>query len=255
MQRQLNIDENLHEFLGIKGRIRVLKDLEEREAKKREEERLNQEMELQEYQNTLQSIKELMEEEDVDKLEAMFVKQEEENFALFNYVNELNHEMETLTSSIETIKEQIGSILFLCLVMFLNYFFSFVVDVETKLKDTRENLQKNKVQVLEEELDQVTKEADEMEEMRTKADKDLEELLKGIEELYEMVNQDDSPMMHLLGKLTRKGKFIKYLLNNLSGKNTQITLYNVNMYLGLIEKNVNEIMTQACAVENLQAKE
>lgn len=57
LQRQLNIDENLHEFLGIKGRIRVLKDLEEREAKKREEERLNQERELQEYQDTLQNIK------------------------------------------------------------------------------------------------------------------------------------------------------------------------------------------------------
>lgn len=49
-----------------------------------------------------------MNEQDVDKLEAMFVKQEEENFALFNYVNELNHEMETLTASIENVKEQIG---------------------------------------------------------------------------------------------------------------------------------------------------
>lgn len=108
LQRQLNIDENLHEFLGVKGRIRVLKDLEEKEARKREEERLSQEMQLMEYQNTLQSIKDLMDEEDVDKLEAMFVKQEEENFALFNYVNELNHEMETLSGNIEQLTEQIG---------------------------------------------------------------------------------------------------------------------------------------------------
>lgn len=50
-----------------------------------------------------------MNEEDVEKLEAMFIKQEEENFALFNYVNELNHEMETLSTNIELLKTEIGS--------------------------------------------------------------------------------------------------------------------------------------------------
>lgn len=35
---------------------------------------------------------------DVDKLIAYFIKQEEENFALFSYVNELNDELEGLQS-------------------------------------------------------------------------------------------------------------------------------------------------------------
>lgn len=37
-------------------------------------------------------------EQEIDKLTALFIKQEEENFALFNYVNELNDELESLQS-------------------------------------------------------------------------------------------------------------------------------------------------------------
>lgn len=40
-------------------------------------------------------------EQEIDKLTAHFVKQEEENFALFNYVNELNDEVESLQSRME----------------------------------------------------------------------------------------------------------------------------------------------------------
>lgn len=35
-------------------------------------------------------------EQEIDKLTAHFIKQEEENFALFSYVNELNDELESL---------------------------------------------------------------------------------------------------------------------------------------------------------------
>lgn len=37
----------------------------------------------------------------------MFLKQEEENFALFNYVNELNHELEGLSDSIAKLRVNI----------------------------------------------------------------------------------------------------------------------------------------------------
>ena len=35
-------------------------------------------------------------EKEVDKIISKFIKEEEENYALFNYVNELSHEIETL---------------------------------------------------------------------------------------------------------------------------------------------------------------
>lgn len=45
----------------------------------------------------------------MNKLASQFVKQEEENFALFNYVNELNHEIEILGASIDSLRENIGN--------------------------------------------------------------------------------------------------------------------------------------------------
>lgn len=47
-------------------------------------------------------------EEDVEKLASSFKKQEEENFALFNYVNELSHEVETLNETVHQLRENIG---------------------------------------------------------------------------------------------------------------------------------------------------
>lgn len=46
-------------------------------------------------------------EEDIDKLTAHFLKQEEENFALFNYVNELNDELEGLQTRVAQLRDEI----------------------------------------------------------------------------------------------------------------------------------------------------
>lgn len=51
------------------------------------------EQKIQHYQTLLQEIREISQETDIDRLSAQFLKQEEENFALFNYVNELNNEV------------------------------------------------------------------------------------------------------------------------------------------------------------------
>lgn len=56
------------------------------------------EAQIQKYQSILEQIRELSGEQDVDRLSAQFLKQEEENFALFNYVNELNNEVTFLFS-------------------------------------------------------------------------------------------------------------------------------------------------------------
>lgn len=47
-------------------------------------------------------------EDDVERLAGQFKKQEEENFALFNYVNELSHEVETLNEIVHQLRENIG---------------------------------------------------------------------------------------------------------------------------------------------------
>jgi hypothetical protein len=45
------------------------------------------------FEEILSQIKEFSGEEDIDRVAAQFVKQEEENFAIFNYVTELNNEV------------------------------------------------------------------------------------------------------------------------------------------------------------------
>ena len=50
---------------------------------------------LNQYRESFDSIKEVAELDDVDEIIARFLQQEAENFALFNYVTELNGEIET----------------------------------------------------------------------------------------------------------------------------------------------------------------
>lgn len=61
------------------------------------------------YNNSLFCItQELAGEEDPEKLARYFTKQEEENFALFNYVNELSYEVEVLHETVQQIQDDIG---------------------------------------------------------------------------------------------------------------------------------------------------
>lgn len=62
-------------------------------------ERLEMEKLRQSYQDILEKILEFMKETDVDKVATRFLKQEEENFALFNYVNEVNNEVSIWNST------------------------------------------------------------------------------------------------------------------------------------------------------------
>lgn len=47
-------------------------------------------------------------ENDVDQLSRYFTKQEDENFALFSYVNELSYEVEVLNDTVQKIRDDIG---------------------------------------------------------------------------------------------------------------------------------------------------
>lgn len=44
----------------------------------------------------------------MDQLSRYFTKQEEENFALFSYVNELSYEVEVLSETVQHIRDDIG---------------------------------------------------------------------------------------------------------------------------------------------------
>lgn len=56
LQRQIDHDNKLQGFLGTKGQKRVMKDLEEKELKKREVEQENLEKEVEKQQRMLKEI-------------------------------------------------------------------------------------------------------------------------------------------------------------------------------------------------------
>lgn len=56
-------------------------------------------------------MKAIPDEPDVDQLYCHFTKQEEENFALFSYVNELSYEVEVLNESVQQFRNDIGKII------------------------------------------------------------------------------------------------------------------------------------------------
>lgn len=108
LQRKLDHDAKLQEFLGIKGQRRSNTELEEREAQKRQKMLENLERQYAEYEQIMTRIMSFSGEDDIDRLVAKFIKKEEENFALFNYVNELSHEVETLTESVQLLQDKIS---------------------------------------------------------------------------------------------------------------------------------------------------
>lgn len=102
LQRRFDLDSKLQDFLGVKGQKRIMADLEAKEAIKKQQQKEATEHLITTYNSILDQIKQFSGENDIDKLAARFLKQEEENFTLFNYVNELNNEVRYQSKVITT---------------------------------------------------------------------------------------------------------------------------------------------------------
>lgn len=108
MQRRLEHDAKLQKFFDIKGQKRLNPELEQRELEKKQNQKENYERQLFEYKEIIERIKQLYGEDDPERLVAQFKRQEDENFALFNYVNELSHEVEVLNDTTQELTDEIG---------------------------------------------------------------------------------------------------------------------------------------------------
>ena len=64
---------------------------------------------LNQYIESFDSIKEVAELDDVDAIIARFLQQEAENFALFNYVTELNGEIESRQEEVNDVQQNINT--------------------------------------------------------------------------------------------------------------------------------------------------
>ena len=62
---------------------------------------------LQSYEGAFEKIKATTGIDDIDQLVDIFIQTEDKNFALFNYVNELNNDIEMLQEQINSTEEDI----------------------------------------------------------------------------------------------------------------------------------------------------
>ncbi|XP_047370258.1 coiled-coil domain-containing protein 63 [Vespa velutina] len=204
LQRTLDNEMKLQEFLGVKGQYRKTIDLQIKQEAERAAKKQEQQDKIATYTHILNTMKEFTGENNIDSLVAYFVKQEEENFALFNYVNELNDEMECLQTKMTEL--------------------TIAIDEARMLHEFREKQQVETLKNITDQLEEQTKLADEAEEELNNCDQDIERMLKGIESLFKIVKCDNSPILQLLGD------------------NTHVTMSNVMLYLNIIEKRITEMM-------------
>uniref|UniRef100_A0A336L639 CSON004824 protein n=1 Tax=Culicoides sonorensis TaxID=179676 RepID=A0A336L639_CULSO len=217
LQRKLDHDAKLQEFLEVKGQRRSNVELEEREAQRKK--RMQEELERQheEYEATMQRIKTFSNEKDVEKLVSKFIKQEEENFALFNYVNELSHEVEALTDTVQLLQEQI--------------------DEQRDINEKKKNKEDESIEALTREVNKQQALADEAYDLQIQCEARLQKLLHGVERIYKVLVCDEAPILYLLGTQDKK-----------------VTLNNAKLFLGIVERkvmniidNVNLIFTEPAA--------
>ncbi|XP_050069742.1 coiled-coil domain-containing protein 63 isoform X2 [Anopheles maculipalpis] len=211
LQRKLDHDAKLQEFLGIKGQRRANAELEEREAQKRKKMLENLEKQYQEYEQIMTRIMNFSGEDDIDRLVAKFIKKEEENFALFNYVNELSHEVETLTESVQLLQDNIAE--------------------QIAINESKEHSQDDNIDALRLAEQECREAAETAAEVKIKLDVKLDELLRMAERIYKLLMCDEAPILNLLNNERR------------------VTLNNAKLFLGIIERRVLSIISNVTYIE------
>ncbi|KAJ8897481.1 hypothetical protein PR048_002828 [Dryococelus australis] len=191
-----------------------------------------QEQMITTYQEILRQIKECCNETDVEKLSAHYAKQEEENFTIFNYVNELNNEANGkcrnadlvlvhlrafYTSSsffgytelplrptclpqrtaavghyeqmLELLQEQAGEL-------------QRKIDVHRAESRERASQHQDSLDQLQRELEASQRDTEASRQATAAADKLLSQVLRSVENIFNLVRCDNAPVLQLLGNVS-----------------------------------------------------
>lgn len=208
--RVIDHDKKLKEFMKIKTQERQedeelitwRKKKENEAAEKRRKER--EEHSVEAYEAKFKEIEAITGEKDLDKLVERFIQVENKNYALFNFVNELNNQVELLQDHIDQIKQDIRQ------------FEKQGIEMEEQRKHIlRELEQKHK---------NATELADDHEEKTKENKKILDQSRIGIQSLFTKINCDRSQIDILL--LSKEG----------------VTETNMAQYLGIIDSRCDELL-------------
>ena len=216
VKRILEHDRKLRKFMTTKAedRASILEDeLMVRAIKKYEAQLNGLQQETSKFEEIFDKIKEATGIEDTDTLVESFIENEDRNFALYNYVNNMNTEIENLKDGIRRLKDEIELIK------------KEGVDSDVHRKEILNELEQKMVEVTDE-LTLVNKEY--------KASRRQLELLKPkVESVFNSIECDRSSIAELLGI------------------GVSIDDNNIMQYLGIIEQKCNELL-QNKALEKIK---
>lgn len=216
VKRILEHDRKLRKFMTTKAedRASILEDeLMVRAIKKYEAQLNGLQQETSKFEEIFDKIKEATGIEDTDTLVESFIENEDRNFALYNYVNNMNTEIENLKDDIRRLKDEIELIK------------KEGVDSDVHRKEILNELEQKMVEVTDE-LTLVNKEY--------KASRRQLELLKPkVESVFNSIECDRSSIADLLGI------------------GVSIDDNNIMQYLGIIEQKCNELL-QNKALEKIK---
>mmetsp|Transcript_25602 Transcript_25602/g.36081 ORF Transcript_25602/g.36081 Transcript_25602/m.36081 type:complete len:510 (+) Transcript_25602:33-1562(+) len=158
---------------------------------------------VQSYEEAFAKIQKATKITDIDELVQTFISAEDQNFSLFNYVNDKSNEIERLEEQIASIKKEIE-----------------------KYKgqgNVGDNKRKKIIEDLANKLNATATKADKFEDRYATASKTIEALKKGIQSVYDKIGFNDEKINEILG-------------------NSGVTESNMMQYLGVIEQRVNELL-------------
>lgn len=163
------------------------------------------------YEEMLLKIQESTGLYDINEIVNKFMEAEEQNFSLFNYVNDVNSEIERLEHSISNMRNQIE---------------------KYKGQDASSNTQRKKtVRDLEDRLTKTDRKAEEYEGRYNLAVRTINQLKNGIQSIFTRIGATSASVDEMLG-------------------NQGVTESNMMQYLGIIEQRTTEIL-QAYAASQI----
>ncbi|XP_048417703.1 coiled-coil domain-containing protein 114 isoform X2 [Stegostoma tigrinum] len=211
LQRVIDHDRKLKEFMGIKTQERLSEDMalhgmhkQERGDSARKKKDTGEET-VEMYEAAFQQIRALTGEDNLNMVVAKFKEVEDRNFALFNYINEQNSEIEKLQEEIADIQAQIEA---------------FKLQEQQREQEHKVILKKIEIQ-----QEEASKQAAERDNRIKGVRKILDQLKEKIDSLFTRMNCDRS------------------ILDEMLGSSSGIRDNNVMQYLGLIEQRANELLS------------
>ena len=207
VMRVLEHDRKLQEFMTTKteDRVSILEQaLMGRTVKKMEIQLKGLRQEATKFEDVFDQIKKATGIEDTDTLVESFIENEDKNYALFNYVNNMNTEIESLQDGIKYLKDEIQ-----------------LIEKEGVENDVR---RKEILQELEGKMAKVTEELTSAKKQYKVSRRLLERLKPKIESVFNVIMCDRSAITNLLGG------------------GVTVDDNNILQYLGIIEQKCNALL-------------